>query len=250
MAEHDNEWNTYFDHHAPQYDEEPFTRATGDEVEFLLRELSPAPGSLILDVGCGTGRHALSLAREGYRVIGFDLSRGMLQQAQLNAERTGLAVTWVQGDASTLPFTQFADAVVCLCEGGFGLLGSKDNPLFHEMSILKGMFLALKPGGKLILTAPNGLAKIRDATPEMIQEGLFDPLSLTEVFPLEYEQDGHTRQLIVRERGFVPSELHLMLTWAGFAVSGIYGGTAGAWQLEAPALDEMEIMALASKPLQ
>jgi predicted TPR repeat methyltransferase len=44
---------------------------------------SYVPGALsVLDLGCGTGAHAVQLAREGYRIHGVDLSTGMLERAK------------------------------------------------------------------------------------------------------------------------------------------------------------------------
>ncbi|MCK4724776.1 MAG: class I SAM-dependent methyltransferase, partial [Anaerolineales bacterium] len=203
----------------------------------------------ILDVGCGSGRHAVELAQRGYRVTGIDISIGMLREAQRRAEEVGVLSMWVQADASVMHLAQQADGVICLCEGAFGLLGSADDPHTHELAILAGIYAALKPGGKFILTALNGMAKIRRATAERIEQGTFDPMALTEVFTLDYESNGDKKSVVVRERGFVPSELRLMLTTSGFDVVNIYGGTAGAWSRNPPRLDEIELMAIAIRPL-
>ena len=56
--------------------DEPFVTGTRGEVDFIARELGLPAGARILDVGCGTGRHAVELARRGYRVTGVDLSPG------------------------------------------------------------------------------------------------------------------------------------------------------------------------------
>jgi cyclopropane fatty-acyl-phospholipid synthase-like methyltransferase len=66
-------WEGFFDGHAPVYDQNCFTRNTIAEVEFLIETLELSPGASILDVRCGTGRHAIELARRGYRVTGVDL---------------------------------------------------------------------------------------------------------------------------------------------------------------------------------
>jgi cyclopropane fatty-acyl-phospholipid synthase-like methyltransferase len=66
-------WEAFFDAHAPVYDENTFTKNTLREVDFLLAELRLAPGSAILDVGCGTGRHAVELAKRGQ--LSEELSR-------------------------------------------------------------------------------------------------------------------------------------------------------------------------------
>ncbi len=57
-----NEWEKFFDEHAPQYMNEVFTKNTVEEVTFILEELKLNSGSSILDIGCGTGRHSVELA--------------------------------------------------------------------------------------------------------------------------------------------------------------------------------------------
>jgi SAM-dependent methyltransferase len=239
---------TFFDHHAPYYMQEPFTKNTSEEIEFLIEELSLPPQAHILDVGCGTGRHAIELAQRGYKITGIDISRGMLKEAQKRASEEAVQIDWVQADATVIPLDQGADGVICLCEGAFGLLGSGDDPHTHELAILAGIYASLKPGGKFILTALNGLAKVRSATTETVEKGTFDPMALMEVFSVDYVSDGEKKGAVVRERGFVPSELRLMLTVSGFDVAHIYGGTAGAWRRDPPQLDEIELMAITRKP--
>jgi 2-polyprenyl-3-methyl-5-hydroxy-6-metoxy-1,4-benzoquinol methylase len=242
-----NEWQFFFDQHAPKYLQEPFVRATEEEIVFLLDELSLPPGSRILDVGCGTGRHAVPLAQAGYRVMGVDLSSGMLAEARRHAEQAGVQVEWLQADAADLKLAPQFDAALCLCEGAFGLLASGDDPLTHDLDILRGIHKALQSGGKLILTGLNGLRKIRLATEEQLRRGEFDPFTLTEIFHMSVEVEGGTRSVALRERGFTPAELRLMFQISGFEVQSVYGGTAGAWNREPVRLDEMEIMVIGQK---
>ena len=56
-----NEWEEFFDGHAPVYMDNSFTKNTTQEVDFLLHELSLPGHGHILDIGCGTGRHAVEL---------------------------------------------------------------------------------------------------------------------------------------------------------------------------------------------
>lgn len=88
-------WEQFFDAHAPIYDENIFTKNTVAEVDFLLEELSLRPGDCILDVGCGTGRHSIELARRGYTVTGLDLSAEMLARAEQAAKAASVSVRWV-----------------------------------------------------------------------------------------------------------------------------------------------------------
>ena len=92
----------------------------------------------------------------------------------------------------------------------------------------------------------NACRQIRAFGDDDVETGLFDPLTLTEASDVG---DLSEQELLdLRERGYTPPELHRMLTWTGFRVLGIHGGTAGDWGLRVPRLDEMELMAIGEKP--
>jgi len=74
MTSEKTNWERFFDAHAPVYMDNVFTKNTLREVDFLLEELVLQPGGSILDVGCGTGRHSIELAKRGYAVTGLDRS--------------------------------------------------------------------------------------------------------------------------------------------------------------------------------
>lgn len=57
-----------------------------------------------LDLGCGNGRHAEAMAESVPSVVGYDASRGLLEQADERAAERGFEVGLVQGDAAALPF--------------------------------------------------------------------------------------------------------------------------------------------------
>ena len=89
MSEGRTFWQEFYDRHAPRYDENPFTQNTRVEVDFLFEVMSLRPGMTLLDVGCGTGRHAVEMARRGLLVTGIDISEGMLEQARRRAAEAG-----------------------------------------------------------------------------------------------------------------------------------------------------------------
>ena len=99
-------WETFFDAHATVYEDNVFTKNTILEVDFLLEELLLQPGGSILDVGCGTGRHAIELARRGYAVTGLDLSSVMLARAAHAAKAAGVHVDWIHADATQFSFVR------------------------------------------------------------------------------------------------------------------------------------------------
>ena len=85
--------------------------------ERLLDIARPRPGERVLDVGCGTGIVARSVASRlgaAGTVIGLDLSPGMLEVARLMSEQEGLTIAWHEGRAEALPFPDGSfDLVLC-----------------------------------------------------------------------------------------------------------------------------------------
>jgi ubiquinone/menaquinone biosynthesis C-methylase UbiE len=94
-----------------------FTKNTIAEIDFIIDILNLSNGSTILDVGCGTGRHAIELAKRGYKVTGVDISSGMLAEAKKAAFNADVNVEWIQSDAVKFNSNKSFDAVICLCEG-------------------------------------------------------------------------------------------------------------------------------------
>jgi len=242
-----NEWEEFFDGHAPVYMNNEFTRNTIAEVDFLIEELGLGKGSSILDIGCGTGRHSIELARRGFQVTGIDISSGMLAEAKKSAAAAGVKVDWVKADATRFASQKTFDVAICLCEGAFGLLNTEDDPLEHGLSILRNVNRAIKPGAKVIFTVINGLAFARKYSQKDVESGKFDPTTMTEVYSMKLETEGGKKELPVREHGFVPTELVLMFRQTGFEVDNIWGGTAGKWGRRQVDLDEIEIMIVARK---
>ena len=238
-------WEDFFDAHAPIYNDNCFTKNTLREADFLVEEMGLPVGAAILDVGCGTGRHSVELAKRGYAMTGLDLSAAMLAIAAEAADAAGVRVEWIQADATKFSLPAKFDAAICLCEGAFGLLGQQDDPIEQPLAILRNVANSLKPQAKAIFTVLNGACMIRKYQDEDVAAGRFDPLTMVESseFP---PCEGH-HPLSVRERSFVPTELVLLFRMAGMEVVNMWGGTAGNWGRRPLDLDEMEIMAVARK---
>ena len=73
------------DNYAGTYDRESFTHGTVGEVDFIEGEIRRDKSATILDIGCGTGRHAVELAKRGYNVTGIDLSVSQIDKARAKA---------------------------------------------------------------------------------------------------------------------------------------------------------------------
>ena len=98
----------------------------------------------VLDVGCGPGRHAHELARRGIVVHGIDISARFVELARRDAPA---GATFERLDARALPFDAEFDAVICLCQGAFGLMTADGE----DGVVVAGMARALRPGGRLAL---------------------------------------------------------------------------------------------------
>lgn len=238
-------WEEFFDEHAAIYDENEFTKNTVREVDFLLEELAIPAGGAVLDIGCGTGRHTIELARRGYAVTGLDLSSAMLAKAAAAAEAAGAKVNLVRADATRFSLPATYDAAICLCEGAMGLLGLQDDPTEQPLAILRNVSRCLKPHGKALFTVLNATAMIRKYQNEDVAAGRFDPATLVE--SSEYPPRDGLPPVPVRERAFLPSEFRLLLRLAGLETLHLWGGTAGNWGRRALDLDEIEFMAVARK---
>lgn len=88
----------------------------------LIRDLRPAPGARVLEVGCGTGRNMIIAARRYPQAhfYGFDISEMMLETAEKKIAKAGLSdrITLAQGDASDFSLQQMfgfpeAERVFC-----------------------------------------------------------------------------------------------------------------------------------------
>lgn len=243
----DNSWMIFFEQHAPEYMDNCFVANTDFEVDFIEEELKLSSGAAILDVGCGTGRHSLELARRGYRVTGIDLSDKMLEEAREIARTEELKVEFIQADATEFSLNRIFDGCICICEGAFGLLSMGEDPFQRDLRILKNVSQVLKPGALFLLTALNGMKMIRQYQEKDVEEGRFDPVAVVETTPLSEMLEEGPEDIYVREKGFLATELKLMLEKAGFQLENIWGGTAGNWKRERLRLDEMEIMAVSQK---
>ena len=240
-------WEYFFDKHAPEYMDNIFTKNTDAEVDFLVEELGLEKGDSVLDIGCGTGRHSLELARRGFNVTGIDISEKMLDRASEIAEKENLEIEFIKGNAVDFKLKKRYDSAVCLCEGAFGLLNMGEDPMERDIKILKNISSSLKPGGKFILTALNGLRKIREYTDEDVEAGRFDPINVVEYFPAKEIIDDAPDDMFLQEKGFLATELKLMHDAAGLEVENFWGGTAGDWNREVVKMDEMEIMVVSIK---
>lgn len=99
-------------------------------IDLIEQVTQPAPGSSLLDVGCGRGRHAVEFASRGYRVTGLDLSKRSLEAARERAKSAEVDVRFLRGDMRD-PLPEAFDRVVNL----FTAFGYFEAPEEHQRAL-------------------------------------------------------------------------------------------------------------------
>jgi SAM-dependent methyltransferase len=243
-----------FANYAKTYDTEPFTAGTSGEVDFLEKEFACDKSKSILDIGCGTGRHAVELARRGYSITGIDLSSAQLERARQKAKEAGAHVDFLRLNACSLPFRNEFDFVIMLCEGGFSL--QETDALNYQ--ILESAERALRSPGKLIFSSLNALFPLYHNLKEFLNgkpngtkigECTFDPLTFRDHSTICFtDDDGKTINLQTDERYYAPSEITWYLRSLGFRKSSLHGCHLGDFSRDHDlTTDDFEILVIAEK---
>ena len=127
-------------------------KRTARSAEEFVERLDIPAGARVLDLACGTGNTAIPLARRGAQVTGVDIAPNLLAQARERAAAEGLKITFEEGDAEELSYSDASfDAVVSM----FGAMFAPQ----HEL-VAKECARVLKPGGLLAMAnwTPGGFA--------------------------------------------------------------------------------------------
>lgn len=134
--------DTYVDVHPPAL--------TKRQVSFLIKNLRLKKTQEILDLACGFGRHAIPLAKAGYKITGVDYSKYLLARAKIEAKKAGARVKFARKDMRSLGFKNKFDVIYAMFTAFGYFADEKDNE-----KALKSMARSLKPGGKFLLDLNN-----------------------------------------------------------------------------------------------
>jgi SAM-dependent methyltransferase len=249
-------YESLFENYGKRYDQESFTQGTVGECDFIEKEISCDRALRVLDIGCGTGRHSIELAKRGYKVVGVDLSESQLSRAEEKASEARVEIILIKADARKLPFVDEFDLAIMLCEGGFPLMETDEM----NYQILQNAAKALRPKGKLIFTTLNGLFPLFHSVQEFIKsaEEAGDPTKRTSSFDLMTFRDrntvyieddfGNKKELHSDERYYVPSEITWLLKSLGFKTVSIFGAKLGAFSRnDRLTPEDLEMLVVAEK---
>ncbi|HKO37830.1 MAG TPA: class I SAM-dependent methyltransferase [Solirubrobacterales bacterium] len=130
-----------------------WTERTESEIRRALTMLRPQGGERILDLACGTGRHSLELVRQGFSVVGVEISPELVAIAKKDADEQGLEATFLEGDLRKLDFEDEFDVVLNLNDGAVGYFET-DEENHRTFEVISR---ALKQGGQNLIQVPNVL---------------------------------------------------------------------------------------------
>jgi len=219
---------------GPAYLRNAFTKGTVQEIDFLWEALGLAPGQRVLDVGCGPGRHALELARRGITAVGVDASEEFIGLARKAADEEHLHARFDLLDVRDLAYEGEYDAAICLCQGGFGLLGGRD-----EVGVFQRIVRSVKPGGGIAVSAFHAPFAVR-----FLEDGeTFDAATgVLHEHSTVRNGDGDEQVFDLWTTCFTARELGLLATLAGVEVGAIHGVTPGRYRAAPPDLDAPELL--------
>ncbi len=213
-------------------------------VDRLVRDGVVAPGTRVLDLGCGPGRYAEALARHGAVVTGVDLSERSIGVARRRAAEAGLSIEYRRQDFTTLDDEAGFDVVMQV----YGEVNTFSDDV--RDALLAAARRALVPGGLLLLDLSTPALRRGEGGPNrwsVEQDGLWRPgtcLVLTDgygyegdvwcdqyvvVAPADGTPDGPGEVTVYRMwfHDYVPETITPVLARAGFAVEQTWEGLDG-----------------------
>jgi ubiquinone/menaquinone biosynthesis C-methylase UbiE len=194
--------------------------------------LSACPdGGELLDVPCGYGRHAIPLARAGYRVTGVDRSRTLLAEARRRAGDGPPEL--VEADYRELPFDdERFDAALNLFTS-LGFYGDEE-----DVKALTEMGRVLRPAGRLVIEIMHRDRLVHGFQEQdwrlvgegrlLLEQRTFDPASgVAQTTQTLIDKSGERDSRSFSVRVYTATELVAMLMRAGFAEAKCYGDLDG-----------------------
>jgi ubiquinone/menaquinone biosynthesis C-methylase UbiE len=242
-------WDTYFGElYLRMFAAFLTPERTAQEIAGVMTMLNLRPGARVLDLCCGQGRHAVPLARAGYRVTGLDRSTYLLARAQQRAGRASVSTHWVQGDMRRLPWQARFDACLNLFTAFGYFVDDADNE-----EVLHQICRALLPGGHLLLDLANRDYHLLHLCPGtwqragqalILEDTCFDPESCRFTTTFTWVEGDKRESLTHSVRHYTAPEIRVMLKRAGLLPLAIYGDFYGS-DFE---LDSKRLIIVAQKP--
>ncbi|MCB0666781.1 MAG: methyltransferase domain-containing protein [Saprospiraceae bacterium] len=115
MSNHNNWYKTFFNGMALDlWDRVATPEYARNEIEFIKKIIPLPDGGRILDVPCGSGRHSIALAQEGFNVTGVDISKTYIERLRMEVKSRNLPVEVIEANMMEFKPGFAYDAVICL----------------------------------------------------------------------------------------------------------------------------------------
>jgi 2-polyprenyl-3-methyl-5-hydroxy-6-metoxy-1,4-benzoquinol methylase len=189
---------------------------TTKEIDFITSYFNLTAGAKVLDLMCGYGRHALSLARKGINVTAVDNLQDYISEIKDEAAKTNLAVNAIKHDVCSFKTQEQFDLAMCM-GNSLNFFNAADT-----INVLSTAAAALKKGGHLLINSWS-VAEIvfKNFKPKGWDDILFHPTRL-ETESIIIAADGETETKIAVDYIFSLNEIEQMLNAAGFQVQELF----------------------------
>ncbi len=202
------------------------------DAENALKLLDVSPGSALLDLCCGYGRHTIEFARRGYKLTGVDRTTRYLDHARRRAADADLDIEFVHDDMRTFRRPESFDGATNLLTS-FGYFDNPDD----DRRVLDNIHASLKPGRRVVMemVGKEVLARIYQKRDWVEWDGVYcleerEPIDNWSRLKLRwiFVKDGKVKEFHLTLRLYSASELTSLLTSVGFHGVRIYGGLDGS----------------------
>ena len=202
-------------------------KTTIAEADYIIEECSLTKGSIVLDIMCGYGRHALEIGKKGIKVIAVDNLPEYSNEINEKAAAEKLDVKSICADILELQLENQFDAAICM--GNSLQFFNEDDTI----KLLSTVSTHLKPGGKFIINSWSLAEIVIKQFKEKSWSRFNDLLLLVESRFLLRPARVETTSIIITDNGereekqavdyiFSIAELESMLNKTGFQLKEVY----------------------------
>ncbi len=231
-----------------------------DNLEKLFKEFSKTPPKDILDIGCGTGSHAIELTKRGYKVTGIDFSKAMIDKGMKKARNEKVEIDFQVMDMRNMEFSSKFDMVICMFGVYDYLIKDEDINLFFN-----GLISSLKKNSLFIFEFWNkeeatqgyrNWVKCKDNSKGItiirLAESRFNPKTNISTVRMEFFSFDKSRVLdsfveTHKLRSYSVSEIKHILSDNGFDLIRIFGKDVKTQKLYSSSMNSFNIIAIAKK---
>ncbi len=203
----------------------------------MYHRLAEECGGPILELACGTGRIAASLAAHGHAVTGLDISKAMLEKAGMKAAQASVDVEWIHADIRSFDVKRVFSLIIlpfnsiCHIHDREGIEGMFRSVLKHMNTASRFVVAMFVPSFDILSREqserfPVGKVNHFKAGEGMVYEtNVYDPASQINHIKWFYNLPGLPNEIVIQNnmRMYFPQEFQALAHYNGFSVETIWG---------------------------